>query len=656
MIEIVTHLDNITLDLAPKTVLSFDENSKGFDSNAFVFDYTNNISLPYSPRNVDLFNRYGFEKFKVLVKSDGLFIGNYFAQFTENNVNINTNTGTYQLDIFSLFKDLDDTASDTKLKDAFTYSDYINGNLVDDDDLLEPSEPKLHAALRIMQANPNLDKPYRFPEYHLVKSIEDKDGNPFTPDFYNTIEDDFGNEVNVNHLNNTYHAAPPLLTVPGAVGMTKQERKNDWDIKYLIQYDTNGFIPRTFSNPAANINTARIPRRLWGIVTPCFNYLFVLEKSLNYLGLKVRFEWSNADMEKLFKNLYLLNNYNIYDVLIERNIGKEDDIPAITYTGTDFVKFQTLFVYPDTLISGTNHMPDISVLDLLYDFLVKTNCQIAIEGDILIFKSINIKQSDVDLELNPNIRTVKYEYLEDKVLKYNYTNSENPDNIPDYRLAELNKNSSEIVSDIVPTHIRTLIENTGTGAKSFYPYILGTASFNPLLTRSLTTYIIRTWQPLPGGIGYSFTDVQDPKNPNGDELASYTIHPCPLYCSTVHYFDNLGVSLWHRYYPRPVGLFFYYECIAEEEWREFNTYNVIRSLRWEGEKGIFEHQYKPTLLILMAKLISYVKAKVSVEMFSKFDHYHYFPINGKRAFPLKRKYKLLLSSDNQIEIDFYIVD
>jgi hypothetical protein len=121
----------------------------------------------------------------------------------------------------------------------------------------------------------------------------------------------------------------------------------------------------------------------------------------------------------------------------------------------------------------------------------------------------------------------------------------------------------------------------------------------------------------------------------------------------VHYFDNLGVSLWHRYYPRPVGFFFYYVCIAEEEWREID---VIRSLRWEGEKGIFEKQYKPTLLILMAKLISYVKAKASIELFNKFSHYHYHPINGKRGFPLLRKYKLPLSANNEIDLDFYIVD
>jgi hypothetical protein len=649
MIEIITHEGAIKLDLSPNTVLTFEDNSKGFDSNSFVFDYTNNFNLPYSPSNVKVFNRHGYEKFKVIIKSDGIFIGNFFAKFTEDNVNLNTYTGNYVLDIFSVFKDLNELASNTKLNDAFTYSDYINGNLVDDDDLLDPSEPKLHAALRIMQSNPNLDKPYRFPEYHLVKNIQDTNGNPFAPDFYNTIENDFGNEVNVNHLNNTYHANPPLYTnATWPVGVVTQDRKDDWEINYLVLCDRNGIRPRLIT-PGLPHSTIRAARRIWGIVCPTFNYLEVLKSSLSFLGFRVRFDFLNAGAEKLFTNLYLLNNYNIYDVYIEREEGLFE-YNGDVFPKDPFVNQQNLTIYPDVLIQGRNHVPDITVLDLLVDFLVKSNSVVYIEGDTIIFKSISIKQSEVDADFNPNIKTIKYEYLEDKVLKYNYTQTENLDNITDYKLTALQKNTTEISSDIVPVHTRTLIENVGTGSKSFYPYIIGSPSFNTNLSKSKISYTIWMWD-MPAGINNG--KKADPDKVDTDNLPSYALFPCPLYCSTVHYFDNLGVSLWHRYYPRPVGFFFYYVCIADEEWREID---VIRSLRWEGDKGIFENQYKPTLLILMAKLISYVKAKASIELFNKFSHYHYHPINGKRGFPLGRKYKLPFSANNEIELDFYIVD
>ena len=47
MIEIITHEESMFLELSPDTTIPVTENSKGFDSNNFAFDFTANVNLPY---------------------------------------------------------------------------------------------------------------------------------------------------------------------------------------------------------------------------------------------------------------------------------------------------------------------------------------------------------------------------------------------------------------------------------------------------------------------------------------------------------------------------------------------------------------------------------------------------------------------------------
>jgi hypothetical protein len=482
--------------------------------------------------------------------------------------------------------------------------------------------------------------------------------------------------VNVNHLNNTYAPEPPEynsttnIAPPGTV--FPQERKDDWSIKWLVLYDRNGRAPFFSSWPGTtftvSINQTRVPRRLWGIVNPCFFYLYILETSLNHLGYKVKFDFANNSDEEFFKQIVVLNNHNIYQTIIGREEGYYDYVNGTPDPGY-FSRSNILSVANILEIEGKNHVPDISVLDLLIDFKAKSNFNLEIEGDTLVFKSIQIKQSEVKQVFDPNISTSQVEILSDKILKYNYNEADYIENIPDYRINLGNKNADEISSDLVPVYIRREDQLNPTN-KWHYPYIVGAPSFDES-TKSFITYVVdeavldfsssSNNHFFQGTVPYLNYPVEFPElGIDTENLPSYVIKPCPLFCALTQYRDAyypvIGINpLFHLYYISGIpSQIFGYVCIADQHLS--TPTDIIRTLRWETEEGIFETMYLRTIDILKAKFVVKLKAAMTIEAWNKFSHYHFFSLTGKKLFPFLREYTLPFSKNNQVKMDCYEVE
>lgn len=651
MIEITTHLESWTLDLERDTTIPIEENSKSFDSNPFHFDFAYSINLPYSSTNVQLFHKYEFEKFKIALKSDGIFIGNFYAKITGADINLNTFTGSYTLEIFSLFSDLNDTATDAMIRDHYIYEELVDSADVSHEDILA-DEPPLHAWYRLAQRNPDPDKPYRFPEYSIIKDIRDADNNLYKPDYADTLGEDFGNITLINHLNNTH----PAHTNVGPY------------VDYLVLYDIGDLQPIDYNTPPISycpdatstitknflLNQVAQPRRLWGLVCPCFNYIDVLEKCLNHLGYSVVFDWKNADTETFFKGLYLLNNYNIYNTNIERKEGKLMLYWPVQIGSYHPIMLQDILNYVATnstvtfstseTIQAKNHIPDITILELINDFMAKANVIVDIEASTIIFREIKIRQSTSDIEMNPNIKTTRIENSADKVLKYNYPVEDNPQNIPDYRLTTNFKEKEEIPSDIVPAHvIHEVVASSPADVYFWFSYIVGQPSIDPDKNIEKITYWITTYQLCAD------TEVVEPDSEKTESLKLYRIEECPKYCTEILYDADIlslytQAAIFANFFPNLT-----YVCIASE------YHPNLRTLRWETAQGIYEQHYKSTLLLLMAKVLIQFSALCTIDQWNSFSHHDYFWHLGKRLFPLRRQYTLPLSLNPLIRYDGYSV-
>lgn len=649
MIEITTHLESWTLDLERDTTIPIEENSKSFDANPFHFDFAYSINLPYSSTNVQLYQKYEFEKFKITLKSDGIFIGNFYAKIKTDDTNLNTFTGSYTLEIFSLFSDLNDTATDAKIRDHYIYEEDIDFTTVNPEDKLYSDEPNMHAWYRLAQRNPNPDKPYRFPEYSIMKDIKDSGDNPYIPDYADTLGEDFGNIILVNHLNYTH--PPHTATEPY--------------VRYLVLYDIGNYQPINYNtgtiyfcdgqgNFTKNVQYNQIgePRRIWGLVCPCFNYIEVLEKCLNHLGYSVIFDWNNADTEAFFKGLYLLNNYNIYNTNIERKEvkAKFDVPPNNPYADLETIVFNYVspfssLIFPNNeTIDGKNHIPDITILELINDFIVKSNTIVDIEASTIIFREIKIRQSTADIEINPNIKTTRIENSADKVLKYNYPIEDNPQNIPDYRLTTNFKEKEEIPSDIVPAHvIHEVVPSSPADVYFWFSYIIGQPSIDPEKNIEKITYWLTT---------FHLCDNTESTVPDDDRVTDtklYRIEECPKYCAEILYDTDIlslysQVLIFANFFPN-----LNYVCIASE------YHPNLRTLRWETTQGIYEQHYKSTILLLMAKVLIQFSALCTIDHWNSFSHHDYFWHLGKRLFPLRRQYTLPLSLNPLIRYDGYSV-
>ena len=143
-------------------------------------------------------------------------------------------------------------------------------------------------------------------------------------------------------------------------------------------------------------------------------------------------------------------------------------------------------------------------------------------------------------------------------------------------------------------------------------------------------------------------------------LPSYIRTECPLFCALTQYKDAYYPSgtaqpLWHYYYLSGVPTQkFGYVCIADQHLS--TPTDIIRTLRWETEKGLFETMYLRTIDILKAKFVVKLKAAMTIEAWNKFSHYSFYSLTGKKLFPLLREYTLPFSKNNQVKMDCYEVE
>jgi hypothetical protein len=671
MIEI-NHIHG-RLDLAANTSISFEENSKGADANIFHFDFNTNITLPYSPDNVKAYNRYGWDKFKIQIKSDGAYIGEYYAQVIENKYNLNLYTGSLTLKIVSKYAHLNDELTKAKLKDNVGGGYTISYQ--DETTELRPGETKLHAWLRTYQANPNPAYPFRFPEYNLAKEYVKPTGTPFE-NMQDTMEEEFGNWVAVNHLNNQYlsNPIPPLPSAQTPI----------YEVRYNVLYDRKSYnvndasdghifepistvqptgIPPSVSVTHNYLNASQ-PRRIWGLACPCFSYIDILSRALNMAGYNVDYDWANADEQHFFENIYLLNNYNVFDLQITRtegstiyyaynsSFGQYIDYSSREYwLGTNAttpnpampIQPATIVQPASLVIDPKNHVPDITVMELIEDFIAKSNMILNIEGTTIRFSRPKVKQSEVKHLINPNIQTTLHEYAQDKTLSYDYVNEDIYENIPDYKITNENKDGDMINSKIVPNYVHSDTISTHIAR---YAWLLGTPSIDQ--QRCWNKVNVQNYfvfdHVFASGFSQPVAGIIEERSSESD----YEPVAVPLVCGVR--MTKLQIA------PLSVLVGMYYLWGLSLEETVLQVYVNNRSLRWEGSDGIYEKQYKDLYSLFKAKYIHKIKETVTMESFSKFDHYHYISLEGKKIFLLRRGYTLPLSRNTSIDYDGYEVD
>lgn len=633
------------LHLASDTKISIEENSKGRDSNIFSFDDTQSITIPYSDENINAFQKYGFEKFKVRLFSDGVFHGEFYATFKEDKINLNTLSGSYLVDIKSPYADLSDTLSDFNIKKAIDkeWALDFSGETVEPSTSIDPEiiQTKAHKWFQTYQSSGSSAYPFRFPEYYLCKEYG------FTePAWEDTTEIYFGNWVAVNHLNDQYptsnigdkrvafnvlfdrYHSPITKKTPEALTVNKT-------VTYRV-LTTSG--TKTFRNDI-------LPRRIWGLVCPCFRYVDIIQWVLEGLGYRGLFDYQNSNQRDMVEAMYILNNYNIFNCDIERAEGQLEytdfatsmlsEEPWVGNSPTWHNHWRPFLIGAEAVtVQAKNHIPDVTALELIEDFLIKTNFQVRIVGVDIQFYFPTVSKSDVEVENNPNIIKQKSEYLSNTVLKYDYSDKDIKDNIPDFTIDADQKTTNEIISILLPVYV-----HRGTVATAF-PFIISEPAIDKTLCKAVMKYFRYYISSSVGGLtGPMFA-------PDEDRSVLYSEATCPKACGIRREKAEYSPDILKGMYMWNVNL----EEIIEE------THSNLRTLRWEGEDGIFAKQYLPIIDILKGKFIYFVKSKFHPESFFKFDHYRFYNILGKKGYPFKRKYTLPLSINPDIDLELYEVD
>ena len=663
------------LDLNPDTELSQEENSKKQDANIVNIDFSSSFNLPYSPENIQAYDRYGFEKFRCQLYSDGFLIGEYTAKFRENTFNHNDKKGNLTIQLGVLYDSLREDMDNMKLPDAL---DGIFWTINPSGVSPATDETKIHKWLSQEQTTPSGSYPFRFPEYGLVDKYE---GSFPVPDYEaDTLSSDdkqgFKNWVPVNHFNNQQKELPSRA--PFTLGTTPVFP--DKIVKYNVLYDRLSYNMKFFdTQDDAPIATAVTqagtgfshfyrndpqPRRIWGLACPCFPYLWVMEKALEKMGYRLVIEWDNSDHKQLFENLLVLNNYNIFDIVINRIEGyarywesipfgggtiSQEDISMRTYwVGDDnpiFIagsKPTAVLEYSTYDVIAKNHVPDISVADIVDDFIAKTNMEIVIDGSSFIFRKPLIVQDENKRAFDPEIKIQAFEWKMKKKLIYKY-DDEREDNIPDYIVVEDGDQEENIESPIVPVYLH--YKSRPAGNDGYFPFIVGSPAINKDLNQvNLEIYESHifykasvlasplTWIP---ALAPSYLIDKEVK-------AEYDVTACPKFCGVLIPFSAL---------PN-VGLYYFHETYLMETIAAPYHLNG-RTLKWQDATGIFEINYKSYLAIFKAKLIHLFREKYSPETFQNFSHYKFFNLLGRKVFGMKRKYTLPLSRNPMIEYEGY---
>lgn len=666
------------LDIAAGTTLSQEENSKKQDANIVNIDFSASFNLPYSPANIQAYNRYGFEKFRCQLYSDGFLIGEYTAKIRENTFNHNDKTGSITIQLTTLYDSLVEDMDKTNLVDALdsiSWTIDVTGTSPD----TAGGEMRIHNWLAQEQNTPSGVYPFRFPEYGMV----DKYDGTFPEPKYEAdtmVSDEnfgFGSWVPVNHFNNQYERLPDRTpATPGIAAFP------DKYIKYNILYDRMSYhigpgdskdawlinpgVTQTgtgFSHLYANDPQ---PRRIWGLACPCFPYLWVLEKALDDMGFRLVIEWDNADHKELFERLLILNNYNIFDVKIQRVEGYAkyyyglpfgggvvnwEDTGLFTYwLGGNNPIFPTaptaLEDYDTYTISAKNHVPNITVGDLVNDFVAKTNMEVVLDGGAIIFRKPIVIQDENKRTFAPEVKTQAYEWKMKKNLVYKYLDVRD-DNIPDYKIVEDGGDEENIESPIVPVYIH---EKPTGGIGAAFPFIVAI----PAIDDTRNTAKVKVYKKPQ----FNDSTVVFPLSPlswiNVPPVTPHDEEGTSLYNDDVKSVDRppfCGVYIPYYEMPR-LGMYYFYDTHSLTAIASPYHLNG-RTLKWQDSTGIYENSYKSYLSIFKAKLVHLFSELYNPGTFQRFSHYKYFNLLGRKVFGMKRKYTIPLSENPLIEYEGY---
>jgi hypothetical protein len=620
MIAIIT-LDGTYLDLPENLELPFEENSKFFDANIFTFDYSNSFDLPFTNRNNIFFQSIGGNKTKVDVISDGNWVGTFYIKVLELKRNVNTGIGSYNVQLESVFSKFNEELTNTKIKDVFEYDETIsfpNMNTISFEDTT------IWDWLANEQNTPR-NVPYRFPQYSLVKDIEGEIS------MAETLNKNYGNIVEVNWFD--------------AKSLHPSYIKN---IQFFVW---KGVVMQGYF-PEGNkiINWLDFPIRTWSIAVPCFFYTYVLEKCLNKMGYDVSFNFKSLAVEAKIRNLVLNNNYNIlnYRVLAERQIkeqrGHVDQIVSTVYS-----KLSIWDWIPELVIKGKNHVPDITVSDLLFDFIIKSGGGFEIDGNKIKFTFLESKENDIPKKYGANATEKYEEILGNHIFKYEYEEDKNDDNIKDFVINNGTKNdtNNEIVSKIVPVLHRR--KNVNTVAQGIFDtvssYIIGAPNIDKTKTESIQKKVRYEYR-------YNNDDSVEAWELSRVFEEEYYEAPfvndnkCPLFCSFV----------WKRTDLKNVNVllksgsdYVEYKSLQSFEWED------IISLQWTtaDKIGLVDTMYTDKLVLFQTSKYHEVGVLFNFQEFKNFSHYDWVNFLGRKCYPLKRKYTLPFSTNPQIEYNLY---
>lgn len=679
MIEILHEYGQLILEEGQE--LPIEENSKKQDANVINQDFSPTFTLPYSPENIDAYNRYGFDKFPCQLYSDGFLIGEYTARIKENNYNLNDGNGSLAIQISTIYDSLRQDMEAKKLPNAL---DGIYWEI--DPSGVSPAsgETKIHKWLSQEQNTPSGNYPFLFPEYHLVKNYE---GSLLAPDF---IEDTlasnekqgFGNCVPVNHFNNQQPDLPNVT--PGtSTAIPTPTRKVLYNVLYdrltynMKYFDTQDAAPVSPGVTVAGTGYSHFyannpePRRIWGLACPCFPYLWVMEKALAHMGYRLSIEWDQADHKALFEKLLILNNYNIFDLRIRRvegyveywekipsfvanweNTAKRtywvgDDNPVVpTFTSLPGLFSGKVVEHPTYFVIAKNHVPDITVAELLDDFVAKTNMEMIVDQKTVLFRKPLLVQDAENRQYAPQVKSMQNEYRLNIKLSYKYDKT-GDDNIPDYEILNDTNDNNDIESTIVPVYLHE--DSTGGGNTGFFPFFAAEPSINES-RNTVEVWLLKSWKFYDNTVIFPFTpltwDVSTPTPPTtltGIEKidGEYMTVNCTPVCGV--YIPYFTLPMVGMYYLKDFAL----TSIAA--WYHPNG----RTLKWQDSTGIYELQYRSYLDIFRSKIVHYFSELYSPHSFQRFSHYKFFNFLGRKVFALKRKMTLPLSKNPLIEYEGY---
>lgn len=617
MIQIKT-LSGIFLDVSKDQELNFEENSKFFDSNVFSFDYSNSFDLPFTNTNNQFFRKIKNKSVSVEILSDGIHVGIFIMKLLEEKTDLSKNTGSYNVQLESPFSSFNNFLSKKKVNEVFEYNETIsfpnmNGESYDDTTMWE--------WLYNEQQNPR-EVPYRFPQYSLIQDIQGEIS------LAETMNKNFGNIVECNWFD-----VKPLHP---SYGTSRQFFVN----KGVVMH---GYYPEGTQDPG----WLDFPIRIWSIAVPCFKMRYVLEFCLNKLGYELELNYKSTEIEDRINNIVLLNNYNILnwrsssERQIKETLGNVDQI-----LGTQYTKLSIWDWIKELVINGKNHVPNISISELLFDFMIKSGGNFTLNGNKISISFDKAKENTIPKKWHRNVSTKYEEIIGNHIFKYEYDVAENEDNIPDYVInnGTDNENNNEITSIIVPAlHRKKSVTNTQGTYDAIMSYITGAPNIDKTLSESIQKKTKYEYKYNNDSDQYELARVREQEF---YEAIFVTTNPVPRFCGfVIKRTDKQNVNFLIASDTNALP----YPSI-----QAYDTFENFLSLKWIlNNTGIIEIFYKDKLQLFQTNKYHEVEILYNSEEFNRFNHYDFINFLGRKTFALKRSYTLPFSKNPQIKYSLY---